>query len=227
MSNLKDIYALFQQFCEIKELKLENAVLREEARDFTFCKGRKCAAINGINHSKECIEDHESAYEKIRSKPTQFVDIHVHLPGVLRQDLGPLDISFSTEGIQLTGDIQVSGKVKVKDPLDTPGNRNPVKFDIDLPYKEIRDAYVAGYCHQGFWTQSVLLKNYYALGVKDREQEHSNQTSNATVKDPLDTPGNRNPAARIAGYKGQSFNVRNEDECLAYQEGLKASGVTS
>jgi ribosome modulation factor len=32
----------------------------------SICKGRNCNAVSGVGHSKECHDDHESIYAKIR-----------------------------------------------------------------------------------------------------------------------------------------------------------------
>lgn len=44
----------------------EHDVLKREASKLNanvVCKGKNCTAINGINHSPECIAHHEACYE--------------------------------------------------------------------------------------------------------------------------------------------------------------------
>ena len=36
------------------------------------CKGENCMAINGTNHSKECIKSHNDIYDKINGVPKCF-----------------------------------------------------------------------------------------------------------------------------------------------------------
>lgn len=40
----------------------------------------------------------------------------------------------------------------------------------------------------------------------------------------LNTAGNRNPEARYAGYKGNPYQCKNDDEAEAYQQGQDARG---
>ena len=55
------------------------------------------------------------------------------------------------------------------------------------------------------------------------EDEHNEVYAEKPV-DPYDTPGNRNPDARYAGYKGRPL-LRNYtlDERMAHEEGVKAA----
>jgi len=38
----------------------------------TTCKGENCMAVDGVNHSKECIKNHDAIYDKINGVPTCF-----------------------------------------------------------------------------------------------------------------------------------------------------------
>ena len=38
----------------------------------TTCKGENCMAVDGVNHSKGCIKNHDAIYDKINSVPTCF-----------------------------------------------------------------------------------------------------------------------------------------------------------
>ena len=38
----------------------------------TECKGENCMAVDGSNHSGECIENHDAIYDKINGVPTCF-----------------------------------------------------------------------------------------------------------------------------------------------------------
>ena len=37
-----------------------------------ICKGENCMAVDGVNHSQECIKNHDAIYDKINGVPTCF-----------------------------------------------------------------------------------------------------------------------------------------------------------
>ncbi len=55
-----------EKLCESKLFKTKNALLKSLfGDDAQVCKGEKCTAIKGINHSPECIDEHDKRWDQV------------------------------------------------------------------------------------------------------------------------------------------------------------------